>query len=265
MFFRCLWFWLLEAWEMGLFILLIPLSWFWQAPLPSKQNAAHAQKKMVLVPGFLGRGLELLPLRRELQAAGFEVWIVPLGFQASDIATKGQKLAAYLETHGLQDCYLLGYSLGGWVALNLPLHSRWRVSTLMTVGVAFAGTPMAWLLSPLQAARQLIPGSSFLKKQPVILAEGYPRHLNFSAQVDEITASRQTSALPLTERALPNRQATCLPVWGHLNLVRRRQARQALIASLLADLNANRLSRTGSQSVVELEQDVFSQFQAVSR
>lgn len=262
---RCLWFWLLEAWEMGVFILLIPLSWFWQAPLPSKQNAAHAQKKMVLVPGFLGRGLELLPLRRELQAAGFEVWIVPLGFQASDIASKGQKLAAYLEAHGLQDCYLLGYSLGGWVALNLPQHSRWRVSTLITLGVAFAGTPMAWLLSPLQAARQLIPGSSFLKKQPAILAEGYARHLNFSAQADEITASRQTSALPSPDRALPNRQESCLPVWGHLNLVRRRQARQALIASLLADLNANRLSRAWPQCVVELEQDILSQFQAVSR
>lgn len=262
---QILWFWCLEAWEMARFICTIPFSWFWQPNAPDKasQRSFSSAGPIVLVPGFLGRGLELLPLCRDLEQAGFEVWIVPLGFQAGQIGPKGQKLASFLESHDLTDCTLVGYSLGGWVALSLPEASRWRVSTLITLGVAFQGTPMAYLLSPLQAARQLLPGSPFLAQHPPVLGQGFATHLNFYAQADEITASHQSHVLPKPVKTLSQRQEARLPVWGHLNLVRRRQARSALVRALRQGLNPDHLCL--SKRVVELEQDILGQLQPIGR
>jgi pimeloyl-ACP methyl ester carboxylesterase len=221
-------FWLREIAEMLMFITLLPLSWAWKPPI-AKQVSGQA---LVLIPGFLGRGLELMPLRKVLEKQGFVVHIVPLGFQAGAIAAKGQKLADYLETHDLKNCYLLGYSLGGWVALALPERARWRVNTLITLGVAFRGTPMACLLGILQAARQLIPGSGFLKHQTQPWL-GFANHINIYAQIDEITASQATSELAQVRQMM-------LPIQGHFNLVKHPLAQQVLLQTIIKHCSDNK-------------------------
>ncbi|PIQ25844.1 hypothetical protein COW36_22140 [bacterium (Candidatus Blackallbacteria) CG17_big_fil_post_rev_8_21_14_2_50_48_46] len=236
-------FWARELFELLKFIVLIPFSWFWQAPQVKKSFSNRAQ--IVLVPGFLGRGLEFLPLKRKLEKAGFEVFIAQLGFQASQIQTKGQRLAEFLEAEQIENATLLGYSLGGWISLQLPEKARWRVKTLITLGVAFRGTPMAILLSPLKAARQLIPGSSFLKQAHSPWLH-FPNHFNFYAQRDEITASQRTSQLK-------GIQEHVLPVQGHLNLICHPLAQKELVAQLIQTETA--LNRGGNCSELKSSRD----------
>jgi pimeloyl-ACP methyl ester carboxylesterase len=199
---------LYEVGWMLLFMLQIVPSWVLHWP-PLRRGT---RRPVVLLPGFLGRGLEFWRLRAILHRAGFPVYVPTFGLQAGDIAPKGQQLADYLRKHQLTDCYLIGYSLGGWVALSLPESERWRIRRLITVGVSFQGTWLGALFPMLVAARQILPGSPFLGPR-WRLATQSEALINVYAQHDEVTVPLRTCYL---SRCRAQVQA---PVSGHLNLI----------------------------------------------
>lgn len=213
--------WLWESIHMAGFIGSIGLGVFYKLP----QSPQGHQRPVVLVPGLLGRGLEFYKLRRALIEAGYPVYIPDLGFQAGEIAPKFEQLDRFLTDHQLQDFYLIGYSLGTWVAQGILPKWESKVYRFITLGVAFEGTKMGWCL-PLKAAYQLREGSNLVRQQALKNRQLHPRHINLYAQSEEIVLPLKSSLAP---KAYKQHQ---IPIKGHLNLVLHSKSIQWIVSRL---------------------------------
>lgn len=210
-----------EAWYMVCFICFyLWIGIFYRLPPHRKGD----KQPVVLIPGFLGKGLEFYRLRKALIQANYPVYVVPLGFQMGDIERKKQKLTDYLEGHDLQKCILIGYSMGGLVATGLEEKAWGRVKHFITIGVAFKGTPMAYLLPFSIASWQLMPHSALIQKYQKRLNELVISHTNIMAAGDEIA--------PFKSSLIKTAQSIISSEFGHLNLVMGRGSIQRLLRVL---------------------------------
>ena len=210
-----------EVWHLAAFIATIPAGCVYRFPAVT----AGTRPPVVLVPGFLGKGLEFARLRKALSAQGYPVYIPRLGSQIGDIFTKSRQLAAYLARPELEGCILIGYSLGGWVSLALPAEALTRIRQIVTVGVSFQGSRMSYCLPMFIAAHQLMPNSNFIRSQQPRLAQLRSAVVNIHARHDEITLPARTNKLR------GSRQVSCA-VSGHLNLVLSRQGIDTILKVL---------------------------------
>lgn len=224
--------WLWESIHMAGFIGSIGLGVFYKLP----QSPQGPRRPVVLVPGLLGRGLEFYKLRQALIEAGYPVYIPDLGFQAGEIAPKFEQLDQFLTHHQLQDFYLIGYSLGAWVAQGIMSKWESRVYRFITLGVAFEGTKMGWCL-PLKAAYQLREGSALVRQQALKNRQLHPRHINLYAQSEEIVLPLKSSLAP---KAYKQHQ---IPIKGHLNLVLHSKSIQTILGHLAHEDSLSDLSQ----------------------
>lgn len=125
---------------------------------------AGAARPVVLVPGFLGRGLAFLRLRDQLAAQGHPVYIADLGFGVGCIRQKSRQLEAFIEDHELEDFYLVGHSMGGVISLGMSDEACRRVRHFITLGTAYRGAILSRLVPIFPAARQLHPDSSLIRE-----------------------------------------------------------------------------------------------------
>ncbi|MCS6984777.1 MAG: alpha/beta hydrolase [Leptospiraceae bacterium] len=149
-------------WEI-LYSLLYPLLYLLGIFIHPKPRDGQ-KRTVVLVPGFMGSGLYLTNLQRELSRQGYATHIVPLGFQMGDIRKKARLLENYLENNDLHDCYIIGHSMGGLIALQMSYRGRDRIRKLYLANVPLKGTYLALLALFCLAGWQMLPFSSFIKK-----------------------------------------------------------------------------------------------------
>ena len=106
----------------------------WNAiPLPDKVN----QKTVVIIPGFGGGDLSVLPLKKFLRHQGHYAYSWGLGLNHSQIDKfigPLLKRVTYLnEKHG-EPVSLVGWSLGGIFARELARHRPKHISNVVTMG-----------------------------------------------------------------------------------------------------------------------------------
>ena len=119
---------------------------------------------VVLVPGFLGRGLGFSRMKRALVRAGYPVYVADLGYGVGCIEEKAELLEAFVDKHKLEDFYIVAHSMGGLISMGMSRQARQRVRHFVTLGTAFHGALLSYLLPFLPAARQLNPSSSLLRR-----------------------------------------------------------------------------------------------------
>lgn len=123
-------------------------------------------KKIVLVHGWLTSNLPYIFLKRYLENKGFSVYMPNISLMASDLNKESMNLKEYIETNKLENFTLVGLSTGANISyLYLQSFDGWtKTKRFISIGALFKGTPLVYLAPFLGSARQLIPGSKFLKK-----------------------------------------------------------------------------------------------------
>lgn len=184
---------------------------------------------VVLVPGFLGRGLAFLRLRRALVEAGHAVYVADLGYGVGCIQEKSRLLEALIEEHGLEDFYVIGHSMGGLIAMGMDEEFRRRVRHFVTLGTTFRGALLSYLFPIFPAARQLNPGSDLVRR----LLERVEAQQNVTtviAEWDEIALPPRSCLIDSCEvrRTIP----------GHAQLIMRQSAIRQLV-KLLGELESD--------------------------
>lgn len=120
------------------------------------------RRPVLLVPGFLGRGLCFYRMHRRLAEQGHPTYTLDLGFQVGCLTEKARELERFIDAHELEDFYLVGHSMGGFIALGMHEEVRARVRHFITLGTAYHGAVLSHAVPIFRAARQLRPGSPTL-------------------------------------------------------------------------------------------------------
>lgn len=122
------------------------------------------RRPVVLVPGFLGRGLAFFRLKRTLAARGHGVYVADLGYGVGCIEQKARLLEEFIADCELEDFYIVGHSMGGIISMTMDDRFRRRVRHFITLGTTFRGAILSYLFPMFPAARQLNPDSELLER-----------------------------------------------------------------------------------------------------
>lgn len=106
-----------------------------------------SKEALLLLHGALGSEAQLSPLKSEL-SAHFSVHSFDFeghGQRPSDrnfdMKHFGENVIDYLDQNGIPSAYIFGYSMGGYVALNLAAAHTNRIKGIVTYGTKFDWTP----------------------------------------------------------------------------------------------------------------------------
>lgn len=105
------------------------------------------KKPLLLLHGALGGKSQLEPLKNQL-ASHFEVYTLNFEGHGGDTSKSPfsiklftQNVLDFIETEKLTQVNIFGYSMGGYVALNLASQHPQVVSQIITLGTKFDWTP----------------------------------------------------------------------------------------------------------------------------
>jgi triacylglycerol lipase len=172
---------------------------------------APSADAVVLIPGYGGDTGWTEPLAATLTKDGTPVVIADVGTMTGDLATVADAVIAQLDTAGIVNVDLVGYSAGGVVARAVAARIPTRVHRVATIGSPHDGTPVAGLGALItndrvcpEACRQLAPDSPFLESlHPV---DDPTRWLNLWSESDEVVPAASsatftgTTGFPISER-----------------------------------------------------------------
>jgi pimeloyl-ACP methyl ester carboxylesterase len=128
------------------------------APIRSQEDSSSTQPSVVLLHGLGGSNLYWSKILETLPQQGYSAIALDLpghgqsGLPSDQSLTPkwmGQALANWLKTQPSQQSFLVGHSLGGWVALQAYLHDPTAVQGLILIasagleGVNFAPPQMS--------------------------------------------------------------------------------------------------------------------------
>lgn len=190
-------------------------------PLPHREGSG---RPVVLVPGFLGRGLSLYPMRQYLIERGHPVYCADLGFGLGCIKEKARLLEELIFEEGLEDFYMVGHSMGGLIQLAMGQEATARVRHFISLGTAYRGAALSHLVPLSPAARQLNPGSELVAE----LYEVARRRKNLTAIIgrwDEI-------AFPKRALQIQGECEELEGVAGHVQLITHRESLEQLAGVL---------------------------------
>ena len=119
---------------------------------------------LVLIHGLAGRSLDYTPLIPMFEENNFHVYALDLlGYGGSDkpvssdysIATEEQVVLHFMDAMHLKHAYVVGWSMGGWIALKLALDAPQRVdriAVLDSAGITFVSDLDAAAMAPTDGA-----------------------------------------------------------------------------------------------------------------
>lgn len=174
---------------------------------------------VVYVPGFSVSPHALGPMvKRRLEELGCKAFIFNIGVNVKDVRDTSAQLQLFIEEI-CQRCQvetvsIVAYSMGGLIArYYLQRLAGWRrINKIVAVATPFNGTLMAYLALPTKAARQILPGSAFL------------RHLSHNQEhLDKIVSirARQDQIIkPKVSSVLPGSKNLEVPVVGHVTVMK---------------------------------------------
>lgn len=131
-----------------------------------KPTIGKKGKNIVLVHGWGTSGIVMLPLKRRFEARGHSVHIPNFNHGFAGIKKLSKMLDEYLEKNKVNNCILIGHSLGGVIALYYFWHmnKKGRVKKIICLASPLKGTPTGYLVMFSKSARQTLPNSKFIKE-----------------------------------------------------------------------------------------------------
>lgn len=185
-------------------------------------QAVSADSPVLLVHGLSSNRAIFHVLRRGLRQAGFHrVTVQNYNWLSNDVRSAARLLADEVErvceVSGHERVHVIGHSLGGVVARYYAqcMGGDARVHTLVTLGTPHRGTLAAMVPMPLQAIRQLRPGSDVLLELAGPAPGCETRFVAFHSDLDELVVPTSNARL-----VHPDLQITDVPVRavGHVSL-----------------------------------------------
>lgn len=114
---------------------------------------------VVLLPGVYETWQFMRPIADALYARGHAVHAVTtLGHNSGAVEEMGERAAAFLEDHGLDDVVVVAHSKGGLVGKYVMGHTRAgsRVREMVTINAPFSGSAFGHVI-PMRAVRHFHP------------------------------------------------------------------------------------------------------------
>ncbi|MBI3583213.1 MAG: alpha/beta hydrolase [Nitrospinae bacterium] len=141
-----------------------------QSITPKSSSAQDTQNPIILIHGYMMRGLVMYPIKRRLNKDGYKnVYLFTYSPPWLNIDNFSRQLRDKIESvkkrTGAEKVDLICHSMGGLVAINyINYHSGNRnIDRLITLGTPFGGSKL-WSFSIGKCGREMKPGSEFLKK-----------------------------------------------------------------------------------------------------
>lgn len=169
---------------------------YWQRPDSTADPATSRRAPVLLVHGYAGTEHMWHPLRSALAVAGFD-HVIALRYNPfrADIGSVANWLADQAErTMNACDArrvHLVGHSMGGLVVRAAVQSGRLgdRVRTAVTLATPHEGTPFARFV-PGPGARQMYPGSTFLRQLAAGSRSAATRWVDIEAAADRVVIAR---------------------------------------------------------------------------
>lgn len=193
------------------------------ARLVKKRKGPFVQgQPILLIHGYFNDSTVWLYQKKQLEEAELgPIYTIDLGYPFLSILEYARKVAEKAklieQETGRKDLILIGYSMGGLVAIwyAMKIASKGSVTDVITIGTPFAGTPVA-RIGVGRNAREMQPDSELLKKLQAEI-ERHPeiRIYSIASKSDEISFPGGSTSLI---GDLPERQFL-IDDLGHAGLI----------------------------------------------
>ena len=144
-----------------------------QSITPKISSPQDTQNPIILVHGYMMRGLVMYPIKRRLNKDGYKnVYLFtysPPWLNIDDFSLQlKDKIEFVKKERGVEKVDLICHSMGGLVALNYinNLDGVKNVNRLIALGTPFGGSKL-WSFSIGKCGKEMKPWSEFLKKLSV--------------------------------------------------------------------------------------------------
>jgi pimeloyl-ACP methyl ester carboxylesterase len=188
-------------------------------------------KPLVLVHGLGSRGEDWSPMIPSLAAAGFHVYAPDLlGYGRSDkpdveysVSLEEKMVEQFMDSMGLKDADVGGWSMGGWIALKLTVDHPERVDRLVVfdaAGIYFPPTFDASLFIPTDSlGLAKLEGMLTPKPKPLpaFVSRAAVRKLQQNGWVIERSVASMEAGKDLMDFRLQAIKRPTLVVWGQLD------------------------------------------------
>ena len=141
-----------------------------QSITPKISSPQDTQNPIILVHGYMMRGLVMYPIKRRLNKDGYKnVYLFtysPPWLNIDDFSLQlKDKIEFVKKERGVEKVDLICHSMGGLVALNyINNHDGVKnIDRLIALGTPFGGSKL-WSFSIGKCGKEMRPGSEFLKK-----------------------------------------------------------------------------------------------------
>lgn len=212
---------------------------YWErssSPTFSASTSRRAElAPVVLVHGYGGTHIMWTPLREALESAGFDC-LIALRYNASrlgietvaDLLVDRAKRA--MAATGINRVHLVGHSLGGLVVRDAVQRRGLAglASTAVTIAAPHAGARLARFV-PGPAARQMCPGSAFLKQLDRLPVDRGTHWVAIQGKSDRVVPHYSTAFDAASPAAVTIRQSN----GGHRSIARHPQVVSFIVEQLL--------------------------------
>ena len=121
------------------------------------------KEKVIFVSGWMTYDLTFLPIKKKLEKQGVSVYCPDFGLKLGSVEKYTGLLNDYIKENKLSNFSIVGFSLGGLIALDYYNKYKPKIKNMIFVGTPFHGVPKAKLAFFSKSAKQMIPGRKFLK------------------------------------------------------------------------------------------------------
>lgn len=167
---------------------------------------------IVIVERWFNENVLHVYWKKYLEKKGFRVYLLNFYLPYGTFEESAGKLKKFVDEERLEDFYLVGISGGGLTSLlYLQEHGGWeKVKKFIPVGTPFGGTPFALAVSFVKSGRELLPGSSLIKKISQMKIEHLSRIVCIRAKNEAI--------VPNNNNYIEGTQNELVNVFGHNSL-----------------------------------------------
>jgi pimeloyl-ACP methyl ester carboxylesterase len=184
---------------------------------------------LVIIHGLGGRGEDFANLMPKFAAQGFHVYAPDLlGYGQSDkpadsdfsITTEEHVVTDFMDAVHLPHAYIIGWSMGGWVALKLALDAPQRVDRIAvydSVGIVFQTDADAALFEPADGAgvaRLIHALSPTMAVPPPFAQRDIIRKVKEKSWVIDRSMAAMRSGRDVVDSTLPGMKPPLLIVYG---------------------------------------------------
>ena len=201
----------LKEWVIEVLLLIsypVKTLMYFFVPIHKVKKSKDRDIPIVFVEQWFSQNIYHYFMKRYLEEKGFRVYMFNKSLFIGGIDDGAIALEKFIVQHKIEKAILLGISIGGVTALRYAqIFGFTKIEKIITLGSPFQGTPWIIPLFFLKAGRDLLPGSSFVKKINREKIEEPDKILCINAKYDEL--------VPDESSKLPGVREITLDIVGH--------------------------------------------------